>query len=292
MTDRLSELTAGQHLSRYKTTTDLEGGGGANVESDRLLDKFNKEISAIDRVIVWSNGVINQPPTVDTAQRTQDLNDVEVKLKSVRKRLKNMAGANKVFSNEHSHLPSTVHMRLVRYKKTSQDFITLTGKLSDTWESHRVVVSREMKRDIMSVNPRVSEREVDSAIRSGQQARLEDVLDVGDNNREAARHQLEDIRMRNMDLQNLMANVAELNQAFQEMSILVEQQQDLINNVEFNIEDSKKDAKKAGDELHIAHNHQKRNRKMKIACAIVVFIIIGIILAIILSKVLPNNSRV
>ena len=289
MTDRLADLTGGRRYSN-DSVPDLEAG--IDDESNRLLDKFNKEVAAIDKVITWANRMIASEAR-DEAERTKQLDAVDEKMKAVRRRLKSMAEANKVFARENSSRPSTVRTRVVRYTKCSKDFIAMTERLSNAWDEHRQVLAAGVKRDVMRANPYASEPEIDNAINSGGQAQLDAVL--SDSSSATARHQLEDIRERNKDIQKLVKSVAELNQIFQDMSILVETQQDLINNIEYTVEEVKSDVKTANEELVQARAHQKSKRKKKMCIILlVVIIIIAILLAVlipILNK-LPQNVTI
>lgn len=285
MTDRLADLTGGRRYSN-DSAPDLEAG--LDDESARLLEKFNKEVAAIDKVIGWADRMISSDAE-DESERTKQLDAVDEKMKAVRKRLKAMADANKVFARENSSRPATVRTRVVRYTKCSKDFIGMTERLSAAWDEHRQVLAAGVKRDVMRANPRASEREVDSALNSGGQAQLDAVL--SSSRSAAAQHQLEDIRERNKDIQKLVKSVAELNQIFQDMSILVETQQDLINNIEYTVQDVKADVKVANEELVQARAHQKSKRKKKMCIIFLVIIIVIIILLAILIPVLRNLPR-
>jgi len=281
MTDRLADLTGGRHYSD-DDEVDIEAGApGVDDESNRLLEKFNREVAAIDKVTVWANGILNSA-SPSTAHRGRKLQQVEEKMKAVRKRLKNMADTNAQFAKDNSGRPATVRTRIVRYTKCSQDFMSMTEKLASSWEDHRTELSMEVKRDVMSVNTRATEAEVDHAINNNQ---LESVL-VSRQDTSEARHQLEDIRERNKDIQKLVKSVAELNQIFQDMSILVNQQQDLINNIEYTVQEVKSDTKVAAEELVQARAHQKSKRKKKICICVIIIVIIIVILIAVLIPVL------
>merc|ERR1711920_129054 len=76
-------------------------------------------------------------------------------------------------------------------------------------------------------------------------------------------------------------SVKELNELFQELNILVIEQQDLIDNVESNVTETKELVQSGTKHLTAAEGHQKRTRKMAL-CAIICCLLILIIIIIVL----------
>lgn len=72
------------------------------------------------------------------------------------------------------------------------------------------------------------------------------------------------------------------------MSILVESQQTLINDIEYNVQEVKADVKSAGEELVQARAHQKSKNKKKMCVILLILIIIAIIVIAILASVLTK----
>ncbi len=287
MTDRLADLQRGERFSTASADADIEAG--LDDQSEALLQSFTREADAIERVLVWGDSVISDvtaalaSSSCDVPLQGSQLDAVETKMQAVRRRLKKMADDNRSFAAEHSGRPATVRTRLVHYTKLGKDFITITGRLSAVREKHRTVLKDGLKRAVRDVNPDVSERAVDAALREGGQ--IDDML-VGRGSH--MEHQIADIRARNADIQKLVKNIADINQMFQDMSILVESQQTLINDIEYNVQEVKADVKSAGEELVQARAHQKSKNKKKMCVILLILIIIAIIVIAILASVLTK----
>ncbi len=277
-------------MSNYtEQALDLEAG--IDDESSNLLKAFEKEIDAIDNVIAWANEKIAAANTPGRNVNSKELEEVEEKVVAVRGKLKAMAEKNKKFAREQSHRPATIRTRIVRYTKCTNDFIALTGSLGNAQEAHRRDLTAQVKRNVMDLNPQLNENAVDNAIGSGEQQQLERVLTASDTVAEI--QQLEDVRARNKELQKLVNGVAQLNQIFQDMSLLVATQQDLINEVEYTQEEVIEDHKNANEQLAQAYNHQKSARRKKFWCImLLVVIILIIVLSIILGLVLRPRPTV
>lgn len=104
---------------------------------------------------------------------------------------------------------------------------------------------------------------------------------------EAADSSLEFISTRHNDLVHLHNSIAELQQLFVDVAILVREQDILIDNIESNVQMAGSSVQKAEKEMKTAVVYQKKSRrKMKVVLASVVGAIatIGIPTAIVLAK--------
>lgn len=292
MTDRTQELL-GSHSAGYSPPAPVEDiETGRDADTDASLAKFNREADAIDKVFVWANKSIN---TVDASLSDPDalssvtaqLDAIDTKLDAVRKRLKRIAAENKELATSQSVSSAAMRIRVARYTKLGQDFMNIVTNLQKVREKHKNLAAESVKRDIMRANPQVSESEVQRALDRDDPVQLGDIVD---SRNPQLRHQLEDLQSRNRDIQNLTKNIVELHQMFTDMSILVEGQQELINDIEYNVKEVKADTRKAADELVVALDHQRSARKKKICICVLVTVIILIIVAAILIWVGSQNG--
>lgn len=274
MTDRLGELRQGRtatYSDAGDAGRDLESGLGER--ETRALAHFQEECGRISAVIQWAN---------ERLGTGADLGEMERKVEAVRARLKRIAEENKRFRKEHPEHPAVVRTRIVQHTQLARAFMDLVGKLEQAKETHRATVRRELRNDVRRIAPHLGDAEAEQAI---DQGRVEQVLVQRE--RGVTRHQLDSIRARNAQFTQLEKSVTALHQMFTDMSIIVDGQQDLLNDAEYNVEQALPRIRNAAGELEIARTHQKRRRK-KVICLIVlliilVLVIVGIIL-IILSR--------
>lgn len=289
MTDRLAELREG-HTTAISSAEPDDIEAGLRQEQDAVLAKFTPEADAIENVYIWANDTF---PVVDSmlddpsalAAASQKLDLVEEKLGAVRKRLKRLAAENKQIAAAGTAPPASLRMRVSRYTKLGRDFMDVTERLERVREKHKEVATRVVKKGIMDMDPAVSETRVDQALEAG--APLETVLDV---NSTELQYQIDDLRARNDDIKKLTQNIVELHQMFTDMSILVEGQQELINNIEYNVKEVKQDTKKATEELVEARRHQKSARKKKMIIAVIVIVGIIVIALVIIIPLGVSNG--
>lgn len=290
MTDRLAELHQGRSLPTQGSADVDDIETGLIADQDAVLAKFNREAEAIDKVYAWAdksiravNDSLSDPESLPTIGEKLDV--IEKKLDAVRKRLKRIAGENKEFAAQKSGVPSSLRIRVSRYTKLGKDFMAVTSQLESSREAHKKVATKRMKHDILRANPNASEAHVDRALENG--TGIDTFLQTDNSN---LRYQVEDLQSRNRDIQKLSKNIVDLHQMFTDMSILVEGQQELINDIEYNVKEVKADTKKAAEELVVARKHQKSARKKKACiCILVIVIIIGIAAAILIPIALKNG---
>lgn len=286
MTDRLAELQQGQHVaSTAYNVNEIEAD--PDHESDKILSSFEREANSIEKVYTWARKILtNASTSLDNDTSTaamknvgEKLDAVETKLGAVRKHLKRIAEENKSLAQSNTSATSSLRIRLTRYTKLGKDFMAITSEMETLRKRHKGELAADVKRQILEANPSASESHVDHAIDTG--APLDTVVQIENSE---MRYQIEDLRTRNQDIQKLSKSIVELHQMFTDMSLLVEGQQELINNVEYNVKEVKESAKKGADELVIAHQHQKSARKKKMC---IIILVILLILAITLAVVLP-----
>lgn len=287
MTDRLAELQRGAPSYRG-APDDVEAGLDPKGEAE--VEGFAKESAAIDKVLVWARtklppveASLSDPAALASADA--DLSAIERKLNAVRARLKRIAGENKTFVKDYANRPGTVKSRVAQYSKLGDDFVAAAAELERVREAHRNAVSRSVKDDILRGNPGVTEGQVDRAMASG--GNLESVLTQDTSN---LRHQVEEIRERNAGIRALGQGVIEIHNMMTEMQFLVEKQQELVNDIEYNVDETKQNAKKGVGELEEARRHQKSARKKKICiCVICILIIVAIACAVIIPVGVNNG---
>jgi len=135
------------------------------------------------------------------------------------------------------------------------------------------------------VKPHATRDEIDKALDSGdQQPEIFTQQILQGPGHAAARNALADIQERHKDITRLETSIQELHQLFLDMSVLVESQGELLDQIEYTVGQSVNYTGKAIEELRTANKYQKKIRK-KMCCIIVVIIIV---VAILIAAIVPN----
>lgn len=295
MTSRMDELHGFQDDA---ADDDGDVEAGLDAESERLMARFNKEADAIRNVLDWSRASVDdvarsfaaaRPSTTPArlADAAAKLDLVEDKLAAVRRRLKRIAGENRDFRRDHARRTAATRARVVQYKHMGDRFLAVTKDLEAVRGRHRDALARSVRADVMAANPALTERDADAAMAAGgtrlESAMVPDRADTAD-----LRYQVEDVKNRNAEIAKLGKNMADLNAMFVDMGILVDGQQELLNNIEYNVEEVKDTTQKATEELVLARKHQKSKKKKKCVCMIVCILIC---IAAALAVLIPVGNK-
>mmetsp|Transcript_26624 Transcript_26624/g.103574 ORF Transcript_26624/g.103574 Transcript_26624/m.103574 type:complete len:110 (+) Transcript_26624:722-1051(+) len=100
---------------------------------------------------------------------------------------------------------------------------------------------------------------------------------------------VEELQERNTALQSLEQDVVQLHQMFMDMQILVENQGELLNQIDYNVQKTKHNAEVAVEEIEEARRLQLSARKKKMCIIIIVVIICLAILFAILGPLVFNQ---
>lgn len=296
MTDRLAELRpSGASRLSEDTVGDVETG--LDAEENRELEKFRRECEAINKAIKWCEKKVqgveaSQVRGGSVVEEDGAVEEVESKINAVRKRLKRIAEENKEFKSENAGRVGMVRVRVVQHTRLAKAFMEVVGELERVKEVRRGGLKRGLVGRVRGVvgEGAVGEAEVERAIDEGRVEML-----VEERGGVEARYQLEDVRSRNREIKKVGKKMEELHQMFVDMSIIVDGQQDLLNQIEYNVQEAAPAVKNAAGQLEIAREHQKKKRK-KIICLIItlivlILVIVGIVLIVFRNQIFNKGNN-
>lgn len=304
MTDRLAELTAGSQSLDYKSSGAYSGdcedpGDEMDEETREALASFERETDAITAAISKIRDNVHEiegryletekssiSPDVRLASEREVqrmLQENEKRSDAIRKRLKRIAGENKSFQQEFPHKTGELRIRINTHQAMTKKFMSAMSFLETIQERHQQSVKDALEEKLRAINPDATDEEIADAVRNGEdQYVVENSLTMKQlppEEQQRLRNGLEDLKSRNNEMKKLEASIIQLHQLFTDMQALVESQGELLNNIEYNVEETKGATEAAHEELVQARNHQKSANKKK---CILALIVIAILLAIII----------
>jgi len=163
------------------------------------------------------------------------------------------------------------------YKIRRNMHATLTKKFMEQMQDYQEAqakykrnVEETVKRQFKIVKPDASEAEVAEVLENGGQGIFTENMLASQN----ARSALEDVQEKHKDIQRLESSIQELHQLFVDLSVLVESQGELLNDIEHNVETSVEYMKSGVGELVKANEYAAKSRK-KMCCLIMFFVIVA-----------------
>jgi t-SNARE complex subunit (syntaxin) len=206
-------------------------------------------------------------PTLDRANREAQqssklLKQIKAETKAMHKDMAKDADiANQVKVREN------LHGTLVR------KFVDVIKAYQDAQTKYRADIKKKVSRQVKHVVPDATDEQIDGLIRTGdtgqvyQNAILDGAADPIQEVYTAASEKLADV-------QRLERSVRELTQMFQDMALLVEQQGEMLDQIEYQVKQARGHVQKGNVELVQALKHQTSLRKKK--CCMLVFLLGGI----------------
>jgi len=299
MTDRLAELKGGA------VSDDLEAGGRppANYgESSKFMNEFFKEVagikqsvSLIRRNMTEIERCHGQALTSINNEASKGLTEKLEKLMAetnhqateVRNKLKVMDTENKEFAKREPGASET-RIRANMHGTLTRKFVDLMTDYRELQTKYKNKYRERVERQYKIVKPDASDDEIRDVLQgdNNQEIFTQQILQQGPG-QAAAKNALADIQERHRDITKLETSIAELHQLFLDMSVLVENQGELLDQIEYTVSQSVSYTGKAVDELRQANKYTKQFRK-KMCWLIVCFLIV---LMVIFGSVIGNAMQ-
>ena len=157
-------------------------------------------------------------------------------------------------------------------------------------KAYRVKYRQRTERQLRIVKPDASQAEVQAALNdeAGSQQIFSQAL-MNSNRHGEARGALREVQERNTDIKRIEQTITELAQLFQEMSILVEQQDEQLNVIQDHAQHTEQEVLSGRKQTDKAVISARRRRKRRIICTVLLVLIILIIIAAVVGGVCGHN---
>lgn len=276
---------AREALAKYEKETDA---------ISRAIDKIHEKIETIESryQISLSEHVEESDKAIASNDIARLLDQTEKTSEAIRKRLRRIAEENKTFAAEHPNKTGELRVRINTHTGITRRFMDAMQLFEESQEKHRDNVKSAMERHLRMMNPQANEDDIQEALRSGA---IDDIVDESPiladlplEQQTRLRRGLADLKNRNNDIKKLEESIIQLHQLFVDMQILVEAQGELLNDIEYNIGETKGKTEAGLQELVQARAHQKSAHRKQICIALLVIILISAILIPVLVKFIPK----
>jgi len=303
MVDRLADLkkvrAADDATDNF--TPDIEVGGGqdgspapqkfmsnyfdAVGEIKAALARIKENIKILQQKQGQALTAISSEQNSKSSQEIQNIIDVTNGLiQEVKAKLKHMEDDNKEFSKKNKNSAET-RIRQSMQQTLSKKFVDLMTEYQSAQQEYKSKYKERVERQFKIAKPDATQEEISQAMDSGtNDVFAQAILSAS---QAAAKNALLDIQERHKEIIKIEKSINELHQLFVDMAVLVESQGELIDQIEYNVQQSVNFTEKGVQELQSARKYQKNARK-KMCCLIITFLVI---LGVILSSVLPNLKK-
>ncbi|XP_022920860.1 syntaxin-1A isoform X6 [Onthophagus taurus] len=254
-------------------------------EVEEIRDMIDKIQANVEEVKKKHSAILSAPQSDEkTKQELEDLmadikktaNKVRAKLKLIEQNIEQEEQTNK--SSADLRIKKTQHSTL------SRKFVEVMTEYNRTQTDYRERCKARIQRQLEITGRQTTNEELEEMLEQGNPAVFTQGIIM---ETQQAKQTLADIEARHADIIKLENSIRELHDMFMDMAMLVENQGDLVDSVEFHVSQATVHVSQGREEMGLAQKYMTKARKKKILI-IICLIVALIILIIILSVVIPG----
>ncbi|KAH0827070.1 t-SNARE [Lanmaoa asiatica] len=310
--DRLAAMRAQQQSSQYRanpyarqddtayemsevkdSTTNLTAGADAGdtmgafyAEISSLQDSiktFNSNIARIDefhsRSLNNADDLAAQRNAAQLAELVEETSALSATLKRRIQALERQPGSGR---------NGQIRKQQTAFVKSK--FVDAIQNYQQVEQQYRQKYKQRMERQFKIVKPDATPEEIRAVVNDESGGQIFSQALMNSNRYGESRAAYREVQERHQDIQRIEQTIAELAQLFNDMSIMVEQQSDVIDNIETTAASAEKDMEAGIGHADKAIVSARAARKKRWICFFLLLVILGII-AIILAVVITNNKK-
>uniref|UniRef100_A0A8D8TYB9 Syntaxin-1A n=1 Tax=Cacopsylla melanoneura TaxID=428564 RepID=A0A8D8TYB9_9HEMI len=287
--DRLAALKAAQSddddVGPEEVAVNVDGRDGfmdeffAEVEEIReMIDRIQTNVEEVKK---RHSAILSAPQTDEKVkQELEDLmadikktaNKVRAKLKVIEQSIEQEEQSNKSSAD--------LRIRKTQHSTLSRKFVEVMTEYNRTQTDYRERCKGRIQRQLEITGRTTTNDELEAMLDTGNPAVFTQGIIM---ETQQAKQTLADIEARHADIIKLENSIRELHDMFMDMAMLVENQGELIDNIEFHVTSAKDQVTTARGELVIAEEYQTKARKKKLFMMICLFVVIIVLIAFLFS---------
>ncbi|XP_050305155.1 syntaxin isoform X5 [Anthonomus grandis grandis] len=288
--DRLAALVAAQSDDDDVGTDDVavtvEGRDGEFMnqffqEVEDIREMIDKIQANVEEVKKKHSAILSAPQSDDkTKQELEDLmSDIKKTANKVRAKLKVIEQGidNEETTNKNS---ADLRIRKIQQSTLSRKFVEVMTEYNRTQTDYRERCKARIMRQLEITGRTTTNEELEEMLEQDNSAVFTQGIIM---ETQQAKQTLADIEARHADIIKLENSIRELHDMFMDMAMLVENQGELVDRIEFHVETTQNHVAGGQEELKKARQYQTKARKKMIFIIICVIILLIVLIAILAS---------
>lgn len=267
------------------------------------VDMVKKGISTIkeatNHVSMLTQEAIMATSTEKESQLSAEMKPSIEKANGQSKFTKNMLNAlkeettalkNKLENGEEVVSASDIRIRENLLNTLTRKFVEVMKEYQSAQAKYKNEIMKKTKRQVQIVKPDATEDEMEAVIRSGGADKLiqEQIL-TGEAN-ESIKYMYQNINQRYNEIMAIEASVQELHQLFLDMALLVEQQGELLDSIEYQVQQTEEHIEKGNVQMMGAIKHMISIRRTQAYCCCALLVICGIVILVVVIMENKNGG--
>lgn len=291
MRDRLAALKAARQTDDFANDYDdhvVEFKGEFMPDFFEQVDEIRNNIDGIskniDEVRKKHSAILSAPVPDERVNSELEMlmNSVKKSANNVRTRLKAMEQGIQQDDRDQKVVTADTRIRKAQHAALSRGFVDVMSEYNTIQVGYREKCKERIQRQLEITGKQNTSEEVEDMLEKKNIALFTSGIII---ETQQARQALGDIEARHKDILNLENSIRELHEMFLDMALLVESQGEMINRIEFNVDQAADYVQSAKIETKKAVRYQSRARRKKFLIAICCLILFAIIAGIIIWQV-------
>lgn len=282
MRDRLGSLKRNEE-------DDVGPEVAVNVESEKFMEEFFEQVEEVrnnidkisknvDEVKKKHSDILSAPQADEKVKDELEelMSDIKKTANKVRAKLKMMEQS--IEQEESAKMNSAdVRIRKTQHSTLSRKFVEVMTDYNSTQTDYRERCKGRIQRQLEITGKSTTDAELEDMLESGNPAIFTSgiIMDT-----QQAKQTLRDIEARHNDIIKLESSIRELHDMFMDMAMLVESQGEMIDRIEYNVEQSVDYVETAKMDTKKAVKYQSKARRKKIIIIICCSVLIAVIVLI------------
>lgn len=217
-----------------------------------------------------------------TAELQQTMDGISALANNVRAMLQKMDKQNKdaeKAEDTENGMSADLRIRKTQHSTLSRKFVQTMTQYNDIQAANKRKYRDAIKRQCQIVDPNIDDSTVDRLLETGGTAEI-----FKGKRLDEAERALSDIRDRHEDIQRLEESLKELHGMFVDMSVLVQEQGEMIDRIEYSVGRSSNYVEEAKKKVKEALHYQQAARKKKWCCLVMLTVTIVVIIVVVINS--------
>lgn len=248
-------------------------------QSIQLISTSTRTIQGIDQRV--SLATTAEKESEISKELGPEINKTNRRAKDTKDTLKRLKDETEAASKAKTAKDSELRIRENLVNTLTRKFVEVMKEYQTAQQNFKAGIKKKVKRQVQIIKPDATNEEIDAVLKSGGGAQnlMKEAILKGDA-ADSIRNAFLGVADKYQDVLALETSVAELHQMFLDFALLVDQQGELLDQIEFQVKAASDYIESGNTELVQAIDLQKSIRRKQCCIIVFVLVVIGIIVGI------------
>jgi len=234
----------------------------------------------VQEVKVKHSDILSAPQADDKTKEEMEqcMADIKSNANKVRRKLKQIE--KNIDENSQTAKPADIRIQKTQHSTLSRKFISVMTEYNTTQNDYRERCKARIQRQLEITGKQVSDNELEDMLENSKDGSPAIFTGGIIMDTQQTKQALNDIEARHNDIIKLENSIRELHDMFMDMAMMVEQQGEMVNQIEYNVANASSYVEEAKNQTSKAVKYQSSARRKKIILAVICIILLAVVIII------------